>query len=48
VKGLTTLLADVVKHSFAGEPCTPPAETRALLEQPFSPDHALSYITIKG
>ena len=46
--GLTTLLSDVVKHSFAGEPCTPPAETKVYLEKLFSEDHALCYITVKG
>jgi hypothetical protein len=45
--GLSHVLADMIQFSFAGEPCVPPPPTVQLLEQLFSPAHALSYLTVK-
>jgi hypothetical protein len=45
--GLQQLLCDVVKFSFAGEPCQPPVVTRSILDKLFAPDHALCYINLK-
>ena len=41
------MLADLVKFSFAGEPCIPPPSTVPILEQLVSPAHALCYLTVK-
>ena len=46
--GLTSVLSDVVKFCFAGEPCLPPKSARPLLEKLFCSEHALCHINIKG
>jgi hypothetical protein len=46
--GLTSVLSDVVKLCFAGEPFIPPPETQPLLEILVSDDHALCHINVKG
>jgi hypothetical protein len=42
--GLTKILCEVVKYSFAGEPRIPPVPTRLLLTQLMAPDSALCFM----
>ena len=42
--GLTQILSDIVRYSFAGEPRTPPVVTRELLDKLVAPDQALCFI----
>ena len=42
--GLSSILFNVIKYSFAGEPRPPPAITRSLLEKLMSPDNAIFVI----
>ena len=44
VTGLSSILFDVIKYSFAGEPRIPPVPTRLLLTQLMAPDSALCFM----
>ena len=46
--GLSQILYDLVKYSFAGEPRTPPKDTRTLLANLVTPDHAICFINVRG
>ena len=46
--GLTKLLCDVMKYSFAGETCTPPKGTREILVNLIAPDHAICTVSKGG
>jgi hypothetical protein len=46
--GLSSILFEVIKYSFSGEPHTPPAHTRQFLEKLISPDHAICFIKKRG
>jgi hypothetical protein len=39
--GLDSVLFDVVKYCFSGEPFLPPPSTRAILEELIAPAHAI-------
>jgi hypothetical protein len=46
--GLTQILCEVVKYSFAGEPRLPPVPTRSLLTHLMTQDSALGYMVNRG
>jgi hypothetical protein len=46
--GLSSILYQLVQYSFAGEPRTPPAITRSILEKLITPENAIIYIKSKG
>ncbi len=46
--GLDSVLFDVVKYCFSGEPFLPPPSAREILEELIAPAHSLCMIKIRG